>query len=145
MIITFCGHSDFHPTPALEQALLSILEARVGKAQADFYLGGYGHFDTFALRVGRLYQMTHPNVTLVFVTPYPHDPNLSEKAQGYDTVLYPPIENVPPKFAISHRNKYMAEKSDLVIAYISREHGGAYQTYRHAQGKRKEIVNLANI
>lgn len=143
MILTFCGHSDFRPTATLEQALLSILETHVGNAQADFYLGGYGNFDTFARRVGRLYQKTHPNVTLVFVTPYLNDAHLDEKAKAYDTVLYPPLENVPLKFAISHRNKYMVEKSDLVIGFITRSRGGAYQTYCHAQGKGIDTINLA--
>lgn len=145
MIITFCGHSDFRPTATLEETLLSILETQVGNAQVDFYLGGYGNFDIFALRVGRLYQKTHPNVTLVFVTPYLYDARMSEKAQAYDTVLYPPFENVPPKFAISRRNKYMAEQAELVIGYITRSSGGAYQTYDYAKRKGRVTVNLAEL
>lgn len=145
MILTFCGHSDFRPTVALEKTLLSVLEDHVGNAQADFFLGGYGNFDTFAFRVGQCYQKTHPNVTLVFVTPYLHDPHFSERAQAYGTVLYPPLESVPPRFAISRRNKYMVEKSDLVIGFITRSRGGAYQTYDHAVRKGKKTVNLAEV
>lgn len=145
MIITFCGHSDFSPSIAMEEKLLAILETNVGEEKTDFYLGGYGNFDSFAFKMGKIYQRTHPNVSLVYVTPYFCDPHLKEKAQAYDSILYPPLENVPPKFAISHRNKYMVENSDLVIAFISRKHGGAYQTYAHAQKKGRTIVNLAEL
>lgn len=144
MIITFFGHSDFCASPALEKALLSVLETYVGDARADLYLGGYGHFDAFCLRVGRRYQQTHPAVTLVFVTPYLQDPHLPEKAEAYDTVLYPPLESVPPKYTISRRNKYMAEQADLVIAFVTRSRGGAYQAYDYAKRKGKVTVNLAD-
>ena len=93
--------------------------------------------------MGKIYQKTHPNVSLVYVTPYFYDPHLKEKAQAYDSILYPPLENVPPKFAISRRNKYMAEKADLVIAYIDRS--GAYQTYANAMQKGKTVINLAKL
>ena len=143
MIITFCGHSDFTPSITMEKKILAILATKVGDEKTDFYFGGYGNFDSFAFKVGKIYQKTHPNVSLVYVTPYFYDPHLKEKAQAYDSILYPPLENVPPKFAISRRNKYMAEKADLVIAYMDRSHGGAYQFYAHAQRKGKIIINLA--
>ena len=37
----------------------------------------------------------------------------------------------------------LVEAADLVIAYITHEWGGAYQSYTHARKKRKEIFNLA--
>ncbi len=145
MIVTFCGHSDFTPSIAMEEKLLAILETNVGDEKTDFFLGGYGNFDSFAFKMGKIYQKTHPNVSLVYVTPYFCDPHLKEKAQAYDSILYPPLENVPPKFAISRRNKYMAENADLVIAYIKRSRGGAYQTYANAMQKGKTTINLAEL
>ena len=35
----------------------------------------------------------------------------------YDSTLYPPLENVPYKFAISKRNEWMINESDLIIAF----------------------------
>lgn len=48
MIVTFCGHADFVPTPEQERALLTILEDVVGDAPAELYLGAHGAFDHFA-------------------------------------------------------------------------------------------------
>lgn len=149
MIITFCGHRDFVATPTLEERLLSILEDTIGESDAELYLGGYGCFDTFAFRCGRIYKQLHPQVALVYVTPYITTPSAkkAEAAQGnrYDQILYPALENVPPRFAISHRNRYMVEQADVVIAYIQRARGGAYQTFQCAQRKGKTIYNLADM
>ena len=147
MILTFCGHADYQKTDEHEKAILSFLEAMVGDSPAEFYLGGYGAFDEFAYHCCKVYQKTHPSVKLVFVTPY-LSPNFQKnhlefQKTRYDAILYPELEHVPPKFAISHRNQWMTERADFVIAYVARRRGGAYQTYRSAKRKGKTVVNLA--
>ena len=147
MILTFCGHADFQKTPEMASRLLTLLEERVGNSPAELYLGGYGGFDRFAYEVASQYKQTHPQVSLVFVTPYLTEEyqrtHLTEAATRYDAILYPELERVPPRFAISYRNRYMVEKADLVIAYVCRERGGAYRTLRHALRRGKDTVNLA--
>ncbi len=149
MILTFCGHADFHKTPALESRMLTVLAEQVGDAPAEFYLGGYGGFDGFAFEMASRYKETHPQISLVFVTPYMSEDyqknHLAEAALRYDAILYPPLEQVPPRFAITRRNRHMAEQADLVIAFVSRQWGGAYQTYRHAFRKGKTVINLTEI
>ena len=148
MIITFCGHRDFLATSVLEARLLTIMEELIGDDPAELYLGGYGNFDTFAYHCGCIYRKLHPQVSLVFVTPYitplHADGAAIHDQRQYDEILYPALERVPPKYAISHRNRYMVEHADLVIAYITHSRGGAYQTYCHAKRKGKVIYNLAD-
>ena len=143
MIVTFCGHSTFYKTAELEEQLLSILQSQVGNTPCDFFLGGYGSFDSFARECCRKYQSEHPNVNLVLVTPYIEIDKFIQDL--YDDSTYPPLESVPRKFAISHRNKWMVENADLVIAYVNYSSGGAYTTYQHAKRKKKEIVNLGKL
>ena len=144
MTITFCGHSDFIPNDDCEQKILSILEQTVGDSPAELLLGGYGNFDAFALACGKKYKSIHKGVRLVFVTPYlKNDSYTREYSSSYDLTVYPPIENVPPKYAISHRNKYMVECADIVIAFVKYSFGGAYKTYKHAISKGKTVFNLA--
>lgn len=149
MIITFCGHGDFVATRALEQKLLSIFNEQLHDSPADLYLGGYGNFDRFALRCGHLYKKHHPQVSLVYVSPYVTPPRtsgaVSQGKSPYDHILYPGLEGIPPRYAILHRNRYMAEQADLVIAYMTRSRGGAYQMYQHAKRKGKIIYNLADM
>ena len=148
MIVTFCGHSDFSELERCRPILLSLFEKKIGDAPVDFYLGGYGNFDTFANSCCKEYQATHPQVRRIFVTPYltPEYQRgyLNEIAAQYDSIAYFPIENVPPRFAISHRNRQMIERADWVVAYVTRSYGGAYRSYQRAKKSNKPIDNLAN-
>ena len=61
----------------------------------------------------------------------------------FDEVIYPALENVPPKYAIIRRNKWMVDRADLLIAYITHGWGGAARTYHYAKRKGIPTVNLA--
>ena len=144
MIVTFCGHSGYTGSAEDEQKILSFLSEKIGDSPAELYLGGYGSFDMFALKCGSKYRQTHPNTKLIFVTPYIGRKNrLEYEKDRYDDIIYPELEKIPPKFAILYRNKWMVEKSDYVIAYITHSFGGAYQTYKHAQRKNKPLFNIS--
>lgn len=149
MIITFCGHANFFKSEEYEQKILTFLEEKIGDQPADLYLGGYGDFDSFAYDCCRKYQETHPMVSLVFVTPYLdveyQKKHLDHQRTRYDSMIYPEIEDKPKRYAILYRNKYMVEKADYVVAYVSRNWGGAYQTYKHAKRRGKLIFNLAKF
>lgn len=145
--ITFCGHSDYISSVEDEKRILTILSEKVGDQDAELLLGGYGAFDAFARACGRKYQQTHPNTKLIFVTPYINTDNIkirsNDNSAHYDAIVYPPLENIPSRFSILCRNKWMVEKADFVIAYVRHEWGGAHKTYEHAIKKQKEIFNLA--
>lgn len=147
MIITFCGHSHYTGSEEDEVKILSILSEKIGDQPAELYLGGYGNFDEFARKCGKKYQETHPDTKLILVTPYItveyQKHHLSTQKDQYDGILYPPIEKAPLKFAISYRNKWTVEKSDCIIAYVTHTWGGAYQTYKYAQRKKKPLFNIS--
>ncbi len=148
MIVTFCGHARFNKTDEYEQKILDFLKNNIGDNPADMYLGGYGEFDNFAYKCCQKYKKNHPNISLVFVTPYltlEYQKNHLEylKAQ-YDFIVYPEIEDKPSRFAISYRNKWMVERADYVICYIERAWGGAYKTYQHAKIRKKPIINISD-
>ena len=129
MIVTFCGSREFVATVERQKQVLSLLEERVGDQAVEFYLGGYGKFDSFAYTCARKYKETHPKATLVFVTPYITESyqknHLECQKTQYDSILYPSIEKVPPRYAILCRNQYMVEKADLLIAWVDHNWGGA--------------------
>lgn len=149
MIIAFCGHKQFTRGEEYEQTVLTFLEEKVRNQPADIYLGGYGDFDRFAYECCKKYKEAHPNISLVLVTPYltiDYQRNyLQHQKETYDSVLYPEIEDKPKRYAIYYRNRYMVEKADYVVAYVSHDWGGAYTTYRYAKRIGKEIFNLAQL
>ena len=134
MIVTFFGHSDFVGNKKYKEEMASILE-EYHPEQVDFYLGGYGGFDGFALEFCQDYKKEHPSARLFYITPY-----LGETLERhrkyletiYDGIIYPPIENVPKKYAISKRNRWMVRRSEMVIAYVTRHYGGAYEACAYA-------------
>ena len=144
--MTFCGHSEFDCRKEYEREMLDILEEWVGDKSAQMYLGGYGEFDEFAYRCCKEYKKTHPNVSLIFITPYMTEEyqkkRLRFEKEKYDEVIYPEIENKPLRFAISYRNEWMVEKADLVICGITHDWGGAYKTYEYAKRKNKPLINV---
>ena len=81
-----------------------------------------------------------------FVTPYITESYLKGRLEydryKYDDVVYPEIENVPLKFAISARNKWTVSQCDIVVVYINHTSGGAYEAAKHAKRKNKRIINL---
>ncbi len=127
--------------------MLSFLQDTVGDSRAEFFLGGYGAFDDFAYRCCKKYQAAHPNTKLVFITPYlSQEKELMEKAAQYDAVIYPEIENAPKRYAISYRNRWMVQKADLVIAYVTIHLAVHIKhiTVQSAQAKQFSILLIAH-
>lgn len=146
MIVTFCGHAQFQRSNEYVQKIFAFLEEKVGDQPADMYLGGYGEFDAFAYECCKNYKEFHPQISLILITPYlPGNVQIRYNEARYDAVLYPELENKPKRYAITYRNRYMVEQADYVVAYVSHDWGGAYQTYRYAQRKGKEIFNLVDL
>lgn len=65
--------------------------------------------------------------------------NSSMMTVGYDETVYPPLESVPKRFAISRRNEWMVRESDIVVAYVTHSWGGAAKTLEYARRKKKQI------
>ncbi len=146
MIISFFGHSNFRRDPKYERKLLNCLYEKVGDRLAYMYFGGYGEFDDFAYECCKKYKQTHPNVVLVFLTPYITLENqrnhLDCRKTQYDEIIYPEIERRPLKYAILYRNQWMAEQADLSIFAVKHSWGGAYKAYQYAIKKKKSVFNL---
>ena len=146
MVITFCGHSNCLFSDEEKEKLKQLLIKEIRKnPTCRFYLGGYGAFDSLCLRTLRELKTDFPNIELLFITPY-LDKNYSKLQLAkyyYDDVIFPPIENVPRKFAILKRNEWMVDSADLVIAYVKYSWGGAAKTLEYAKRKKKPIINLA--
>ena len=149
MTVAFFGHSAYTAGAGDEEKLLAILTEKIGDEPAELLFGGSGAFDSFALYCAKKYQQAHPNVKLVLVPPerieVGHKDAKEHSVSVYDEVLYPKIKEKPARYAISYRNKWMVERSDLVIMYITHKSTVAHQAYRCAQRKKKPIFNIGKI
>lgn len=147
MIITFCGHAEYLFGDEEKEELKVILIAEIRKKPAcKFYLGGYGDFDELCLRILRDLKKDFPNIELFFITPYLDKSysKLESAKKDYDGIIFPPIENVPRKFAIIRRNEWMVNSASLLIAYVKYSWGGAAKTLEYAKRRKTPIINFAD-
>ena len=148
MVVTFFGHSDFTPSAEDHDRLMQILEEAIGENTVEFLLGGYGGFDAFAYRCCKEFKSLHKSAILTYVTPYLTEEiqkkKLQEISAQYDSILYPSLENVPPKAAISRRNENMVDYADIVIVYVERSYGGAAHALQRAEKAHKKIYHLCS-
>ena len=148
MTVMFCGHADFQAGDEIKKKMFSVLrEILEMDKNVVFYFGGYGAFDSFSFCYVEGYKQIFERIKTVFITPYitPTYENLMNAKMLYDECIYPELENVPLKFAIIERNKWMVEKSDIVVAYVNRGWGGAWKTLEYAKKQGKRIFNLAEL
>ena len=137
MIVMFCGHKEISEPDKLRRWLEETVDELIQRGADTFYLGGYGAFDRLAANVVWSKKRLYPSVQSVLVLPYL---DRAVDATDYDGTIYPPLENVPRRFAISRRNEWMVDHSDVVVAYVIHEWGGAATTLRYAKRKHKEII-----
>ena len=136
MTVTFCGHSKINQTESFSHWLDMILPSFIEGGAATFYLGGYGAFDGLAAAALRKLKETYPHIELILVLAYL---NRDTDASRYDSTTYPPLEKVPPRYAIVKRNEWMVCESDVVISGVTHGWGGAAKTLEFAQRKKKVI------
>ncbi len=151
MTIAFAGHSFISSKKKVKEMIKEqIRNNTIDVKLVTCYLGGYGDFDEISACACRELKQEYNNIEMVYVTPYIR---LSEQVKIeemqryalYDTSIYPPIENVPLRFAISKRNEWMMANADLIIAYVNRSHGGAYKSLQVAKRKKKKIINVYDL
>ena len=136
---TFFGHRDAPPgiKSSLRQVILDLIE-RQGVKQ--FYVGNQGGFDAMVRTLLAEFELTcgiRYEIVLAYM-PKNEDPLYDPN----HTVLPEGIENVPPRFAIEYRNKWMIDHSDIVITYVHRSFGGAAKFKKLAEKRNKMVIQI---
>ena len=140
MVCTFFGHKDTPKEiePTLRSTLIDLIE---NKNVTVFYVGNNGNFDTMVRHqledLSHIYPITY-SIVLAYL------PTEKNKYDDLTNTIYPEgIETIPKRFAISYRNKWMVEQSDIVITYVARTYGGAWQFKAMAERQGKMVIELS--
>lgn len=136
---TFFGHRECPDKiyPRLKNCIEGLI---VNQGVGCFYVGHQGRFDALALRALRELQAAYPITKHYVVLAY-----LPQKEMPYpaEETLYPEgLESVPPRYAISRRNRWMLAHAEYVITYVAAPVGGAAKAVETALRKNKKIINL---
>ena len=113
------------------------------KEYVEFLVGRNGDFDQIVSSAVKRQQrrVRDDNSALILLLPYPTAElrdNLENFEAYYDEIeLCSAAAGIHPKGAIQIRNRQMVDRSDLVVFCVNHSSGGAYQTLRYAQKKKK--------
>ena len=142
MTCCFFGHKD---TPSsmyqkLEEAVEKVI---VEDGVSSFLVGNQGQFDSMALSALRKLKLKYPHINYNVVLAYmPVEKEMWSPYKYGETMLPEGIESVHPRYAISWRNKWLVNESDVVICYITHGWGGAARYVEMAVKKQKVIIHL---
>ena len=142
MVCTFFGHKDTPKEiePTLWSTLIDLIE---NKNVNVFYVGNNGNFDTMVRRQLEDLSKTYPITYSVVLAYLPTEKN---KYDNLTNTIYPEgLETVPKRFAISWRNKWMIQQSDIVVTYVTHNFGGAAQFKEMAARMGKTVFNICFI
>lgn len=144
--VSLFGHREIDDIRRLENQLSKIIKEIIRtKSYASFLVGRNGEFDICAAMVVKNVQkaMGKENNEFICVLPYP-EKDMEYYEKYYDSIIIPEcIEKSHPKSAITKRNRWMVEQSNLLVCYVEREKVGAFTALKYAKKLKKQIINLA--
>ena len=139
MVVCFFGHRDAPESvkPMLEREI----DDMIACGGDCFLVGNQGRFDAMVLGCLRKFAKKYPQISYRVVLAYMPESGDSEFRYG-ETMLPEGMEFVHPKYAITHRNRWMVEESDAAVVYVRRGWGGAAKYARMMEKKGKMVRNL---
>ena len=143
--VSLFGHRGIEDLLKLDKMLAPVIRELIQtRPYVSFLIGRNGEFDEYAASVIKRLQKEHgkENNDITLVLPY-SVADIEYYENYYDSIIIPDdMHGVHPKAAITLRNKWMIEHSELVLLYIHSSRGGAYTAMRYAQKLNKKIVNI---
>ena len=140
---SFFGHSE-NIAEGTENLLCSILIDLIEtKHVNEFFVGNHGQFDIMVRGLLKKLNLIYPQIKYSVVLAY--FPTKKSDEDFSDTCFPEALAAVPPRFAIDKRNRWLIEKSDIVVTYVCHSYGGAARYKALAEKKGKTVINIADI
>ena len=138
---TFFGHRDCPETikPKMREAVIDLIE---NHGVTMFYVGNQGNFDRLVRSVLKEVTTAYPGESdtplFLLTCPLPRQEWMIFLTQCCQMEF----EKIPKRFVIPWRNKWMIDRADYVLTYVTRPFGGAAQFSALAQSKGKIIYGI---
>lgn len=148
--VSFFGHRDFSEHLILENTLENILKRIISEHEyIEFLIGRNGEFDQFiSSTIRKLKPQYTISIEHILVLPYTSaELNNNEQSfrQYYDRIeVFTSSTTTHFKAQIRARNDSMILRSNLVICYVAKSSGGAYNALRFADKNMIPVINLAD-
>ena len=141
MVCTFFGHRD--APYEIEHILRETVENLIKNENVKlFYVGNNGRFDSITRKILKELKQKYDEINYYVVLAYMPGRQNSKNEDYADTIYPDGLENTPPRYAISKRNMWMIDRSDIVVTYTRGNAGGAAKFKETAQKRGRRIINL---
>ena len=143
MTVTFFGHSNAPDSiyPIIENILIQLIET---EGATLFYVGNHGNFDHMVHKILKRLSNVYTQMNYSHVLAYlPEHVDLNSCDDYSDTIFPDKAAIAIPKFAITARNRWMLEQSDIVITYVTHTYGGAWTMKKSALAKKKRVIEIS--
>ena len=147
--VSFFGHRVVENIIEVEKSLEEYIEnIMLEKNFVEFLVGRNGEFDKLVASVisKKRKQLRDDNNSLTLILPnltaeYLNNRENFENYYGKIEV-FESEKNIHFKAIIRKRNEYMIEKSNLVVCYVNKNFGGAYEALKYARKCGKQIYKI---
>ena len=139
--VSFFGHRKLYDLQRIDKHLEKIVKDMIRKKEyISFLIGRSGEFDEYVASIIKCVQkeVGKDNNDMMLVLPYAVA-DLEYYKRYYDDIFIPDsVEGVHPKSAITLRNRWMVEQSDLVIFNVMHKNRGAFAAMKYAKALNKK-------
>lgn len=148
--VSFFGHRYIDDPIPVEKALEELIGSLIrSKEYVEFLVGRNGDFDQLVSSTIRRCKrnIRDDNSAHVWVLPYmtaDYRDNEEDYRAYYDEIEIVESAGGHFKAAFQARNRIMVDRSHLVVFFVERKEGGAYQTMRYTIQQGKKYINLAD-
>ncbi len=152
--VCFTGHRSIPEQRALliPRALNTVISGLIAMGAHSFRLGGAIGFDTIAALSVLEAKELYPHITLDLILPCRNQTEKwnedSIKAYNYILSRADSVEYICDTYrngCMHERNRRLVDGSDIAVAYLERTHGGSAFTYKYAESRGLEIINIYDI
>ena len=146
----FTGHRDYNFSPEGEKQLLGVVTRLYESGIRHFYAGGALGFDLAAEITVCNFKLSRPEATLSLALPYdgyvhggysPQTLQYCSVLRSSDEVIWLARSYSGETFHM--RNRFMADRCGICVAYLEKGYGGTYSTVSYARTACEKVYNLA--
>ena len=152
LTVAFFGHRHIENPRHIERLIEQYVQNLIDENEyVDFLVGRNGDFDMcVSSAISRVWERYRSNnSSLILVLQYPTAEYLNSKEYFHEFYSYVEISDKAaashPKSAIKIRNKEIADRADLIICYLTKNQGGAYDAVTYCQKTSKPIINISKF
>ena len=141
MTCTFFGHRNC--PRKIQKPLHEVLVHLIEQEYADyFYVGNHGDYDMLVRRELTCLRASYPRIRVYGVLAYMPGQKNQLQNDGLPTLLPDGIEQVPRRYAICFRNRWMLKHAECVVTYVRYASNGAGKYADLAEKTGEKVIRL---